>query len=298
MKDYLVKTITKDNQFRAYAITAKETVNTAQKDHNTLSASSAALGRSIVASTLLASSLDKSGAIISTKINGGGPVGSIIVDSDSKGHVKGYIQNPQVHLPLNDHHKIDVGKAVGINGFLQVTKMLKGMEPTNSSVPLTSGEIGDDFTFYLAQSEQIPSAVGVSVFVNDDNTIGAAGGYFIQVLPGASDESITKLEERLRSLPMLSELLLADQTPEAILELIFGSDNLKVLEQIPVEFYCDCSKKQFGDDLTGLPIDQLETMLNEDHGVSVTCNFCESHYEYSEDELKEIIEIAKSKAND
>lgn len=295
MKDYLVKATTTDGMFRAYAVNAKDTVTTAQKDHDTWSASSAALGRTLIGSVMLAASVDKSGEAITVKINGQGPVGGIVADSDSKGHVKGYIQNPHVHLPLNDNHKIDVSRAVGVNGFLEVTRASANEEPYTSSVPLASGEIGDDFTFYLAQSEQIPSAVGVSVFVNDDHSIGAAGGYLIQTLPGASDEAITKVINRIKEIPMISELLLDQQPPEEILDLIFGKGNLHILDQMPVEFYCDCSKEKFAKDLSGISVDQLETMLTEDKGVNVTCNFCQSKYRYNEDELKTIIDVAKQK---
>ncbi|GAF36385.1 Hsp33 family molecular chaperone HslO [Lentilactobacillus farraginis] len=295
MKDYLVKATTTDGMFRAYAVDAKETISTAQKDHDTWSASSAALGRTLIGSLMLAASVDKSGEAITVKINGQGPVGGIVVDSDSKGHVKGYIQNPHVHLPLNKKHKIDVSKAVGVNGFLEVTRVSANEDPYTSSVPLASGEIGDDFTFYLAQSEQIPSAVGVSVFVNDDNSIGAAGGYLIQTLPGASDDAITKVINRIKEMPMISELLLDHQTPEEMLELIFGKNNLHFLDKMPVEFYCNCSKQKFAQDLAGISVDQLETMLKEDRGVSVTCNFCQSKYRYNEEELRAIIAAAKQK---
>ncbi len=294
-KDYLIKATTTDGMFRALAVTAKDTVATAQKDHDTWSNASAALGRTMVGSLMLAASVDKNGEAITVKIDGKGPVGGIVVDSDSQGRTKGYIQNPHVNLPLNSVHKIDVGRAVGVNGFLEVTRTADGEDPYTSSVPLASGEIGDDFTFYLAQSEQIPSALGVSVFVNDDNSIGAAGGYLIQTLPGASEAAITRVINRIKEIPMISELLLDDQTPEEILVLIFGQENLHFLEKQPVEFFCDCSKIKFGRDLEGLPVDQLETMLREDKGLSVTCNFCESKYTYNEEELATIIAAAKSK---
>lgn len=295
MKDYLVKSLTKDGMFRAYAVTAKQVVTTAQESHDTWSAASAALGRTLIGTLLLATSGDKSGNSIAVKINGGGPVGGIATEGNSNGEVKGYVANPHTHLPLNDHHKIDVGQAVGRDGFLEVTKLQANGEPFNSSVPLVSGEIGDDFTFYLAQSEQIPSAVGVSVFVNDDNSIGAAGGYLIQVMPGASEEAIATLEQRLKQLPPLSELLLSEQTPEAILNLIFGEDQVDFLTTMPVEFKCNCSKEQFAADLTGLPLDQLKTILAEDKQLEVTCNFCHRQYHYDEQELSDIVAEAKAK---
>ncbi len=246
---------------------------------------------------MLAESVEKNGEAVTVKIDGKGPVGQIVADSDSNGHVKGYIQNPHVHLPLNANHKIDVGKAVGVNGFIEVSRAAEGEDPYTGTVPLASGEIGDDFTYYLAQSEQIPSAVGVSVFVNNDNSIGAAGGYLIQVLPDATDDAINKVIERIKEIPMISELLLDNQTPEDILELIFGKGKLHFLQTVPVEFYCNCSKYKFGRDLEGMPVPQLETMLKEDKGIDVTCNFCGNKYHFGEDELTKIIKVAKAKGH-
>ncbi|GAA2971994.1 Hsp33 family molecular chaperone HslO [Lentilactobacillus parakefiri] len=297
MDDYLVKATTTDGMFRAYAVNAKQLVTTAQQDHDTWSASSAALGRTLIGTVMLAESVEKNGEAVTVKINGQGPVGQIVADSDSNGHVKGYIQNPHVHLPLNAHHKIDVGKAVGVNGLIEVSRAAEGEDPYTGSVPLASGEIGDDFTYYLAQSEQIPSAVGVSVFVNDDNSIGAAGGYLVQVLPDATDDAINQVIERIKQMPMISELLLDNQTPEDILELIFGKGKLHFLETVPVEFFCNCSKNRFGRDLEGLPVQQLETMLKEDKGIDVTCNFCESKYHFNEEALSKIIKVAQAEGH-
>ncbi|GHP13163.1 33 kDa chaperonin [Lentilactobacillus fungorum] len=295
MKDYLVKATTDDGMFRAYAVNAAELVATAQRDHRTWAGSSVALGRTLIATTMLATSMEKNDEAITVKIDGKGPGGLIVADSDAQGHVKGFIHNPQVRLPESDHH-VSAGQVVGTNGFLEVSRTSGNQDPYTSSVPLATGEIGDDFTYYLAQSEQIPSAVGVSVLVNADKTIKAAGGYLIQVLPGAKDAAITKVIDKLKSMPAISELLVKNQTPEEILEMIFGKGNLHFLSQLPVSFYCNCSKIKFGRDLEGLPISQLEQMLTEDKGVDVTCNFCESKYHYNEDELATIIATAKSRS--
>lgn len=288
MSDYLTKSVTKDGMFRAYAMEATELVSEAQKDHNTWPTSSAALGRSLVASLLLSSSVLKGNESMTVKVMGDGPAGTIVVDADAKGHVKGYMHNPYVDIPLNKHHKLDVGGAIGHNGTLQVIKSQGGTEPYTSNVDLVSGEIGDDFTYYLAQSEQIPSAVGVSVYVNQDGTIGAAGGYLIQVLPGASDDAIDKLEERLKLIPMISELFLSKQKPEDILRLIFGEDNLTILQNLPVAFKCDCSKEKFADEIAGIGNKEIQAMIDEDHGAKVVCNFCQTTYNFSEDDLKKL----------
>ena len=194
MSDYLVKSLAFDGQIRAYAVDATETVSTAQKLHDTWSAASAALGRSLVGTLLLASASLQGDETMTVKINGNGPVGGIVVDGNANGTVKGYVQNPHVHLPLNDKHKIDVKGAVGTEGFLAVTKDLGLKEPFTGQVPLVSGELGEDFTYYLAKSEQIPSSVGLSVFVNSDNSIETAGGFMIQVMPGAKEETTLNTE--------------------------------------------------------------------------------------------------------
>lgn len=293
MEDYLVKAITNDGMFRAYAINAKQVVTEAQRRHDTYKDASAALGRTMIASLMLAASVDKSGASLTVKIDGQGPLGEVVVGSDSRGNVKGYVLNPHVDLPLKSNNKIDVSKAVGVNGFLSVVKMAHNQEPYTSSVPLVSGEIGDDFTFYLAQSEQIPSAMGVSVFVNNDHSIEAAGGYLVQVLPGASEEAITNLEKQIQQLPALSDLLRKATSPEEILKLIFG-DDLKFLTTSPVQFNCNCSKEKFRNDIVGLPINQLKEISEEDGQMDVVCNFCGNQYHFDHDELLDIIEEANN----
>ncbi len=289
MSDYLLKSVVDDGQFRAYAVDATELVREAQQRHDTWSAASAALGRTLIATLMLSSSVLKGDDTLTVRINGGGPVGGIVVDGNANGTVKGYLQNPHVNLPLNKFHKIDVAKAVGVEGSLSVTKNLGLDKPYTGQVPLASGEIGDDFTYYLAQSEQIPSAVGVSVFVNDDNSIKVAGGFLVQVMPDAKDEAISHLEKRLKEVPMVSELLLDGQKPEDMLNLLFGEENVKILDKMPVSFKCDCSKAQFSKALASISKKQLEQIINEDHHAETVCHFCKNKYEFSEDELKAIL---------
>lgn len=289
MSDYLLKSVVDDGQFRAYAVDATELVREAQRRHDTWSAASAALGRTLIATLMLSSSVLKGDDTLTVRINGGGPVGGIVADGNANGTVKGYLQNPHVNLPLNKRHKIDVAKAVGVEGSLSVTKDLGLDKPYTGQVPLASGEIGDDFTYYLAQSEQIPSAVGVSVFVNDDNSIKVAGGFLVQVMPGAKDEAISHLEKRLKEVPMVSELLLDGQKPEDMLNLLFGQENVKILDKMPVSFKCDCSKDQFSRALASISKKQLQEIINEDHHAETVCNFCKNKYEFSEDELKAIL---------
>lgn len=291
MSDYLVKSLAFDGQIRAYAVDATETVSTAQKLHDTWSAASAALGRSLVGTLLLASASLQGDETMTVKINGNGPVGGIVVDGNANGTVKGYVQNPHVHLPLNDKHKIDVKGAVGTEGFLAVTKDLGLKEPFTGQVPLVSGELGEDFTYYLAKSEQIPSSVGLSVFVNNDNSIETAGGFMIQVMPGAKEETISKIEKRLAEIPMVSEMMRDGKKPEDILNEILGAENVKILDKMPVSYHCDCSRERFLGVLTSLPTDQLQEMAVEDHGAEAVCHFCGKKYQFTEDELRKIIKV-------
>ena len=291
MSDYLVKSLAFDGQIRAYAVDATETVSTAQKLHDTWSAASAALGRSLVGTLLLASASLQGDETMTVKINGNGPVGGIVVDGNANGTVKGYVQNPHVHLPLNDKHKIDVKGAVGTEGFLAVTKDLGLKEPFTGQVPLVSGELGEDFTYYLAKSEQIPSSVGLSVFVNNDNSIETAGGFMIQVMPGAKEETISKIEKRLAEIPMVSEMMRDGKKPEDILNAILGAENVKILDKMPVSYHCDCSRERFLGVLTSLPTDQLQEMADEDHGAEAICHFCGKKYQFDEDELRKIIKV-------
>lgn len=293
MSDYLVKSLAFDGQIRAYAVDATETVSTAQKLHDTWSAASAALGRSLVGTLLLASASLQGDETMTVKINGNGPVGGIVVDGNANGTVKGYVQNPHVHLPLNDKHKIDVKGAVGTEGFLAVTKDLDLKEPFTGQVPLVSGELGEDFTYYLAKSEQIPSSVGLSVFVNSDNSIETAGGFMIQVMPGAKEETISQIEKRLAEIPMVSEMMRDGKKPEDILNEILGAENVKVLDKMPVSYHCDCSRERFLGVLTSLPTDQLQEMADEDHGAEAVCHFCGKKYQFTEDELRKIIKVKK-----
>lgn len=290
MEDYLVKSVAENGQFRAYAVNATALVEEAHQIHDTWSAASAALGRAMVGTLLLATSGLQGEAGMTVKIQGDGPVGFIVVDGTAQGTVKAYMQNPHVHLPLNVKGKIDVAGAVGKTGTLSVTKMAPGDKtPYTGEVNLVSGELGDDFTYYLAQSEQIPSAVGLSVFVQSDDHIEVAGGFLIQVLPGASDEAINHLETTLRELPLVSDLLREGKAPEQILETIFAGRDLKILEKMPVEYKCDCSKDRFEKALASLSKDDLQEMIDNDHGAEAVCRFCGHKYYFSEEELKYLV---------
>ncbi|MHC9537414.1 Hsp33 family molecular chaperone HslO [Dellaglioa sp. BT-FLS60] len=290
MEDYLVKSLAFEGQLRVYAVTATNTVAEAQRRHDTWSAASAALGRSLVGTLLLSTSTLSGDEKMTVKINGNGPVGAIVIDGNANGTVKGYLGEPHIHLPLNEKHKIDVKGAVGTQGSMAVTKDMGMKEPFTGQVPLVSGELGEDFTYYLAKSEQIPSSVGLSVFVNTDNTIEVAGGFMIQVMPGATDEVLDALEKKLAEMPMVSELLRDGKTPEEIIYLMFGEENVNILDKMSVAFECDCSKDKFYGSLATLPKSDITEMIELDHGAEAVCRFCGNKYHYSESELMQLLD--------
>lgn len=291
MTDKLIKALAIDNEIRVYVLNATNMVSEAQMRHDSWNTATAALGRAMVGTTLLGATL-KGSDKLTVRIEGNGPIGHIVVDSNAQGETKGYIHNPKVSLELNGSGKLDVRGAVGTEGMLTVSKDLGMKEPFVGQVPLVSGELGEDFTYYMANSEQVPSAIGVSVLVNSDESVKAAGGFMIQVLPGATDETIDRVEETIAQLPLVSSLLESGETPEQILNLIVGEANSNILEEMPVSFTCDCSKDRFGDAIVTLGADEIQEMIDEDHGAEAVCHFCRTQYEFSEEELEELKEAS------
>lgn len=284
MEDYLVKALAYDGLVRAYGVVATKTVAEAQERHDTWNTASAALGRSLVGGLLLGSTV-KGDDKLTIKIQGDGPVGAIVVDANGHGEVKGYLQNPHVSLPLNEKGKLDVRGAVGTQGMFTVVKDLGLKEPFSGQTPIVSGELGEDFTYYLAISEQIPSAVGLSVLVDTDDSIKVAGGFMLQIMPGADEAIISAIETNLANTPQISTLLDEGQTPEAILQSLLPDTKLEILEKMPVGFVCDCSKEKFATAIITLGAEEIQGMIEEDHGAEAVCSFCGEKYEYSEAEL-------------
>lgn len=289
MSDKLIKALGYNDQIRVYVVNATEMVKEAQAKHDSWSAATAALGRAMVGSTLLGATL-KGKEKLTVRIDGGGPIGYLLVDSNGKGETKAYIKHPQVSLDLNQKGKLDVRGAVGTDGMLTVSKDLGMKEPFVGQVPLVSGELGEDFTYYMANSEQVPSAIGLSVLVNPDETVKAAGGFMIQVLPEAEAETIAKIEETINDLPLVSHLMDKGETTEKILERLVSDGTARIVDTMPVSFTCDCSKERFKNALVTLGENELQQMIDEDHGAEAVCHFCRSEYHFSEEELKELIE--------
>lgn len=289
MTDYLVKGLAYDSQFRVYAVDATRTVAEAQRRHDTWSASSAALGRAMVGTLLIATTGLKNDDKMTVMINGNGLGGRIVAGANGQGDVRAYIQNPNVSLPLNENGKLDVRAVVGTEGTLSVIKDLGLKEPFTGQVPLVSGELGEDFTYYMVNSEQIPSAVGLSVLVDTDDSIKVAGGFMIQVLPGATDAAISQIEKNIADLPLVSRFMEDGAKPEDVLIKILGKDNVRFIEKMPVQFKCDCSRERFKDGLAAIGREELQTIIEEDHGAEVVCHFCENKYYYDEVELTELL---------
>ena len=293
MNDYLVKAIAFDGQVRAYAVTSTETISEAQRKHYTWPTASAALGRAMTATVMMGAML-KGEEKLTVKIEGGGPIGLILVDADAKGNVRGYVTNPQTHFDLNEQGKLDVRSAVGTTGTLSVVKDVGMRDHFTGQIPIVSGELGEDFTYYFVKSEQTPSSVGVGVLVNPDNTIQASGGFIIQLMPGATEETITAIEKRLENMRPVSTLVQNGLTPEEILNEVLGKENVKVLETLPVQFQCTCSKERFGNAIIGLGKEEIRSMIEEDGQAEAQCHFCNEKYHFTKEELIEFESEAKA----
>ncbi len=287
VKDYLIKATTYNDMIRAYAITSTDTVEEARRRQDTWATASAALGRTITVTAMMGAML-KGDDTVTVKVMGDGPVGPIIADGNAKGHVRGYLTNPHVDFDLNEIGKLDVAKAVGTEGNISVIKDLGMKDYFTGETPIVSGEIGEDFTYYFATSEQVPSAVGAGVLVNPDLSILAAGGFIVQVMPGADEAVIERLEDRIQSFPAISTLIREGKSPEEILYSLFDEDNVNILEKMPIEFQCKCSKERLANAIIGLGDDEIQQMIDEDHGAEATCHFCNEHYTFTEQELEEL----------
>ena len=292
MKDYLVKALGYNGQVRAYAVSTTETVGEAQRRHNTWPTASAALGRAVTAGVMMGAML-KGDEKLTIKIEGGGPIGVILVDSNAKGEVRGYVTNPQVHFDLNEHGKLDVRRAVGTEGMLAVVKDIGLRDYFTGQVPIVSGELGEDFTYYFVVSEQVPSSVGVGVLVNPDNTIQSAGGFIIQLMPGTEDETITEIENHLQTIPPVSKMIQMGLTPEEILEQLLGKDHVQILEKMPVAFECQCSKDRIANVLISLGKAEIEDIIETDGKAEAQCHFCNEKYHFTKADLEELAEEAK-----
>ncbi|PCC76745.1 Hsp33 family molecular chaperone HslO [Bacillus cereus] len=289
MKDYLVKALAFDGEVRAYSVRTTNTVSEAQRRHDTWRTASAALGRSLTAGTMMGAML-KGDQKLTIKVEGNGPIGPILVDAHANGDVRGYVTNPHVDFEGTEQGKLRVYQAVGTEGFVTVIKDIGMCEPFIGQSPIVSGELGEDFTYYFAVSEQTPSSVGVGVLVNGDDSILAAGGFILQIMPGAQEETISFIEERLQKIPPVSTLIEQGLSPEELLYAVLGEDKVKVLETMDVQFNCTCSRERIESVLISLGKTELEQVREEEEETEVHCHFCNERYKFSKEDITNLIE--------
>ncbi|MBP3629850.1 Hsp33 family molecular chaperone HslO [Anaerotignum sp.] len=292
MSDYIVRATAGNGSIRAFAATTRDLVQHAREVHHTSPVASAALGRMLTAAAMMGSMLKGDKDILTLQVRGEGPLQGIVVTSDSKAQVKGYVFNPSVEIPDLIPGKLNVSGAIGA-GHLSVIKDIGMREPYAGKIELVTGEIAEDLTYYFAQSEQTPSAIGLGVLVETDTSIRRAGGFIIQLLPDATDEMIDKLEKKLATIPYVSDLLDMGQTPEGILEMILGDFDLKIMDTIPTAFYCNCTRERVEKALISIGKEELEKIIREDKKANLHCHFCSKEYDFNEEQLVALLEEAK-----
>lgn len=292
MSDYIVRAMAANQQIRAFAAVTKDVVETARKAHNTSPVATAALGRLLTGGAMMGVMMKGEKDILTLQIKAGGPLNGITVTADSKGRVKGYVGNPNVCIPANSKGKLDVAGAVGV-GFMNVIKDMGMKEPYMGQVALQTSEIAEDLTYYFATSEQVPSAVGLGVLMNKDNTVRQAGGFIVQVMPFAEDAVIDKLEKNVQNITSVTNLLEEGHTPESLLKKVLEGFDIEINDRIPTEFYCNCDKKRVEKALISIGRKDLNELIQEGKEVELNCHFCNTNYVFSVEELKEILRKCK-----
>ena len=292
MSDYIVRATAANAQIRAFAATSIDTVETARKAHDTSPIVTAALGRLLTAGAMMGSMLKGDDDMLTLQIRGDGPMRGLTVTADSKANVKGCAIESQVILPPNAQGKLDVGGAVGA-GILSVIKDMGLKDPYVGQTQLQTGEIAEDLTYYFATSEQVPSAVGLGVLMNKDNTVRQAGGFIIQLMPFAEEEIISKLEENLAGITSVTQLLDEGCTPEQILEKLLGNLELEINDTVPMQFYCNCDKERVEKAIISIGKKEIQEMIDDGKPIEVKCQFCNKAYNFDIGELKEILKRAK-----
>ncbi|MCD7919794.1 MAG: Hsp33 family molecular chaperone HslO [Clostridiales bacterium] len=288
MADEIVRAITSDGAVMASAITAREMVEQARQIHSTTPVATAALGRALMGASMMGNQLKGADNSVTVQFKGDGPLGNITCVAEASGDVRGYVQNPNVMLPLNDLQKLDVGSAVGRDGTLTVIKDLGMREPYVGQVPLVSGEIAEDLTAYFATSEQFPTACALGVLVDTDLSVKAAGGYLIQLLPGADDAVIDKVERGVRKSGYVTEHFANGVTPLELVQEVLSEFEVEVLETVPVAYRCDCSRERVSRALISLGKQELEDIVREQDGCTLSCQFCGKEYAFSGEELRQL----------
>ena len=291
MGDYIVRATAAGGQVRAFAATTKGLVEEAKERHNMSPIATVALGRLLTGGAMMGAMMKNDADILTVQIKGNGPIGSMTVTANPKGEVKGFVGNPQVMLPLKDG-KLDIADAVGI-GVLSVIKDIGLKEPYVGDTILITSEIADDLTYYFANSEQVPSSVGLGVLMNKDNTVRQAGGFIVQLMPFAEESTIAKLEENVQKITSVTNLLEEGHTPESLLEKVLEGFDMEINEKVPTEFYCNCSRERVEKALISIGRKELNEMIQEGKSIEMNCHFCNKNYEFTVEELKEILRKCK-----
>ncbi len=295
MEDYMVRATAADSQIRAFAITSRALAEEARRCHNTSPIITAALGRLLAGGAMMGAMMKEEKDLLTLQVKCSGPAKGLTVTADSKGHVKGCPQVPDVLLAPNAEGKLDVGGAVG-PGILSVIKDMGLKEPYVGQVALQTGEIAEDLTYYFATSEQVPSAVGLGVLMNKDNTVRQAGGFMVQFMPFTEEPVIAALEQKIAEVASVTDLLEQGLSPEGLLEQILGEFGLEITEKIPVGYRCDCSRERVTKALISIGAAELQEMAEEGKPIEVNCQFCDKHYVFTPEELKDLLESAGNKA--
>lgn len=292
MSDYIVRATAANAQIRAFAATTREMVETARSTHDTSPVMTAALGRLLTAGAMMGSMLKGEKDILTLQIRGDGLAKGLTVTADSKANVKGYAIEPQVMLPPNALGKLDVGGALGA-GFLSVIKDMGLKEPYVGQTELQTGEIAEDLTYYFATSEQVPSAVGLGVLMERDNTVKQAGGFIIQLMPFAEEEVIEKLEKKLAEVTSVTKLLDDGNTPEQILEILLGDLGVEITDTMPAKYYCNCDKERVEKAIVSIGKKEINEMIQDGKPIEVKCHFCNTAYQFTIEDLKQIIKRSR-----
>ena len=296
MSDQLIRAISSDGRVKAVAVSTRDLTERARQIHKTLPVATAALGRALAAASMMGNALKEDGASVTLQIKGGGPLGTLLAVSDNQGNVRGTVDDPQVDLPLRPDGKLDVGAAVGQDGTLTVIRDLNMKEPYVGSVGLLGGEIAEDLAAYFVESEQIPTACGLGVLVDRDQSVLAAGGYLIQLLPGAGEDTIAKVEGSLMAAGAVTGLLWDDPDPEAMLRRALSDFDLEILEKSPIEYRCYCSRERMERALISLGAEELQSMIDEQGSADLTCRFCDNVQHFSREDLEAMVrDILKKK---
>ena len=292
--DQLVRAITAGGMVKAVAVSTRELTERARNIHKTLPVGTAALGRTLAAASMMGNALKAPDASLTLQIKGGGPLGTILAVSDAAGDVRGYVQNPHIDLPLREDGKLDVGAAVGCDGTLTAIKDLRMKEPYVGSVGLLGGEIAEDLAAYFVESEQIPTACALGVLVDRDQSVKAAGGYLIQLLPGAGEDVISKVEGGVLAAGAVTGLLDRGLSPAELLRTVLSDFEVEILETCPITYRCYCSRDRVERALISMGVAELEDMMAQQGGCELGCQFCDETYRFSAQELRELLDSMKN----